>query len=167
MPITPAKIQSLVETELAALTDQRIVLHVRSLLVEPAAVLRDWDYGEAGEQYLCWAVLNHDRSNTGIAYCQSGFGLKRPWGLVFLSGDHRNMSIRMDSGWFERFLEAYFDSMAVSELPIWRVFRQDGDKYPGVALTAEADWDSTWKEIYRLRAADPRTHYNCSQSIYA
>jgi hypothetical protein len=166
MSVTPAKIQALLETELSALTDQRVISHVRRLLVEPTAVMRDWDYGGPGERYPCWAVLNHNDSNTGIAYCESGFGPKCPWGLVSLSGT-QHMSIGMDSAWHECFLDAYFESMAASELPIWRVFTQEDNTYPGIALTPEADWDSTWKEIYRLRAAHPKTQYNCSQNIFA
>jgi hypothetical protein len=75
------------------------------------------------------------------------------------------MSIGMDSGWYRSFLEAYVGSWASADLPIWRVFRQDGDTYPGVALTDESDEDSTWKEINRLRAANPGVRYNCSHSI--
>ena len=105
MSVTPAKIQALLETELSALTDQRVISHVRSLLVEPTAVMRDWAYGRLGERYPCWAVLNHNDSNTGIAYCESGFGPKCPWGLVFLSGT-QHMFIGMDSAWYERFLDA-------------------------------------------------------------
>lgn len=35
--------------------------------VEPTVVVREWDYGAEGEAYPCWAVLDHVRSNTGIA----------------------------------------------------------------------------------------------------
>jgi hypothetical protein len=59
-----------------------------------------------------------------------------PWGLLFLEGtDH--MSMGMDSGWFEHFLEAYFESQASSEVPIWRVFQHQGTDFPGKAITAE------------------------------
>jgi hypothetical protein len=165
MPITPAEIKSLIAREIAGLRDQRVVSHILALLVEPSVVIREWDYGAAGEAYPCWAVLDHVESNTGIAYCEFGFGPRTPWGLVFLSGSS-HMSIGMDSGWFESFLEAYFDSMVAAELPIWRAFRQDGGKYPGAPLTDESDWDSTWKEVYRLRESDASGRYNCSQSIY-
>jgi hypothetical protein len=75
------------------------------------------------------------------------------------------MSIGMDSGWFVSFLEAYFDSFAATELPIWRVFQQENDDYPGLALTGEADWDSTWKEVERLRKLHPTIKYHCAHSI--
>ena len=164
MPIKPATIASLVETELAGLNDARVRAHIQSLLVPPTPILRDWDYGTPGEAYPCWAVLNHVASNSGIAYCEYGFGPRSPWGLVKLSGTS-HMSIGMDSGWFVSFLEAYFDSFAATELPIWRVFQQENDCYPGLALTGESDWDSTWKEVKRLRKLHPAIRYHCAHSI--
>jgi hypothetical protein len=162
---TPTQIQALIAAELSQINDSRLLSHIRSLLVDPVAILRDWDYGVADESYLCWAVLDHSSSNTGIAYCAQGFGPNYPWGLVFLSGQS-NMSIGMDSGWYESFMSAYMESMAVSELPIWRAYKQDDCEYPGVALTEESSWDSTWEEVYRLRKLDPDGRYHCSQSIF-
>jgi hypothetical protein len=159
--ISPLQIQALIEAELLKIQDQRVLSHVRSHLVVPAAVMRDWDYGKKGESYLCWTVLTTPDSNVGIAYCEFGFGPENPWGLVALSG---NMSIGMDCCWFKSFIEAYFDS-AASDLPIWRVFKQDDSAYPGVAVTEESDWDSTWEEVYRLRTANPNARYNCDNSI--
>jgi hypothetical protein len=54
-------------------------------------------YGPPGQKYTCWTVLEHRPSNTGIAYCEEGFGPSFPWGLIFLSGPH--MNIGMDAGW--------------------------------------------------------------------
>ena len=54
-------------------------------------------------------VLKHQHSDTGIAYCEQGFGPSDPWGLVFLSGDH--MGIGMDSGWFSTLESAMRESM--------------------------------------------------------
>ena len=164
MPITPTQIRSLVETELEGLHDERVKSHIQILLVEPTMLLREWDYGAPDQTYPCWSVLNHIKSNTGIAYCEFGFGPRSPWGLVMLSGSE-HMSLGMDCGWFETFLDAYFDSRPVTDLPIWRVFKQDGDDYPGSVLTDESDWDSTWNEVLKLRAQDPSARYHCSQSI--
>jgi hypothetical protein len=77
----------------------------------PRAALRNGDYGEPGLQYLCWTILNDKKSNTGIVYCESGFGPRAPWGLVWL-GDAENerMLMGMDSQWFSTFLDAYFES---------------------------------------------------------
>src|SRR5213593_4196413 len=96
MTVVAAVLKRLIAQELEAVADERVRTHVRSLLIEPVPILRGWDYGKPGEQYACWGVLNHDPSNTGIAYCEEGFGPKLPWGLVWLSGDDR-MSIGMDS----------------------------------------------------------------------
>ena len=161
MTITPTRILALLEAELVAINDPRVVSHIRSLLVAPMAISRGWDYGTPGQSYPCWSILNHARSNTGIAYCEFGFGPRFPWGLVFLS----DKSIGMDAGWYGSFMEAYFASKSASDLPIWRVFKQEGESYPGFAITEESDWDSTWKEVLRLRSVDPKSRYDCSHSI--
>jgi hypothetical protein len=110
MTITPNEIRSLVEHELAILAEEKVVAHIRNLLVEPRVELRPWDYGSVGQSLPCWIVFRHTQSNTGIAYCEYGFGPKNPWGLLWLTGSIS--SIGMDSGWFGTFLDAYRDSMA-------------------------------------------------------
>jgi hypothetical protein len=144
MTIDPAGLKALIEHELQGLSDIRVAAHVRSLLVEPKLVFRNWDYGAPGEQYPCWTVLAHNRFKTAIAYCESGFGPRCPWGLVSLASDNAGaLSMSMDSGWFPRFLDAYFESFAATELPIWRVFRTgaSGVREP---ITEEGSSDATW-----------------------
>jgi len=162
---SPATICASLERELAALKDPRVASHIRSLLIPPKCQMRAWDYGKPGEEFPCWLVLEHAASNTGIAYCEHGFGPTMPWGLLFLSGQH--MSMGMDSGWYERFLEAYFESQVAPELPIWRVFQHRGTDYPGRAITSEGPWDDTWSEVMRLRGANDGCRYDCGQSVYA
>jgi hypothetical protein len=115
-------VAELMERELAAIHDAAVSDLVRRLRVEPYPVERDWDYGAPGERYACWTVLEHRPSNTGVAYCDAGFGPVHPWGLVFLSGPH--MSIGMDSGWFATLEGAVRESMA------W-----DGDNPPGYEVS--------------------------------
>jgi len=62
-------------------------------------------------------------------------------------------------------MRAYFESFAATELPIWRVFKQDGDNYPGMPITDEADWTSTWAEVERLRKSNFPARYNCDHSV--
>jgi hypothetical protein len=83
----------------AALSDSKLVGRIRA-----------WDYGSRGEHFVCWTVLQHHPSNTGIAYCLQGFGPSYPWGLVSLSGSH--MNIAMDSSWFASLEDAMRNSMA-------------------------------------------------------
>jgi hypothetical protein len=153
-------LKALVEDELARMADARVTSHIRSLLTEPKPVLRDWDYGEKGQQYVCWIVLEDHASKTGIAYCESGFGPKAPWGLIFLEQDS---SIGMDSSWFTTFLQAYFESVAAI-LPIWRVFKTDpsGVRRP---ITPEGSWDETWKWVMEKRQEDKASRYDCDTSI--
>lgn len=160
-----SQIQALIDAELAEISDERVALHVRAHLVQPALIMRDWSWGNEGEAYPSWTVLEHQRTKSGIAFSECCFGPRTPWGLVNLSGSG-DMSMGMDCDWFETFLQAFFDSAAATDLPIWRVFIQIGDQYPGVAITTESDWTATWDEVKRLRVADPSARYHCEQSIY-
>ena len=103
-------VRELVEAEVTRIHDPVVLARLRAFLVEPYPVERAWDYGAADESYVCWTVLEHRASNTGIAYCDGGFGPADPWGLVFLSGPH--MNIGMDAGWYEHLEEAFKESMA-------------------------------------------------------
>jgi hypothetical protein len=103
-------ISSRVEQELKQISDGKLVNRIRELLATPYPVERAWDYGSRGEHFVCWTVLEHHPSNTGIAYCLQGFGPSYPWGLVSLSGSH--MNIGMDSPWFASLEDAMRASMA-------------------------------------------------------
>jgi hypothetical protein len=108
--LTANEVVSLVNEELTQITDTALFARIRELLVVPYCVERAWDYGHVGESFTCWTVLEHPPSNTGIAYCQGGFGPSAPWGLIFLSG--QLMGIGMDSAWFSTLESAMRDSMA-------------------------------------------------------
>jgi hypothetical protein len=99
-----------VERELSAIHDRPLLDLVRKLLVVPYAVERDWDYGAPGQKYVCWTVLEHPPSGTGIAYCEQGFGPEFPWGLVFLSEPDTSMG--MDCSWFASLEDAVRESQA-------------------------------------------------------
>jgi len=162
-----ADVDRLVDQHLGRISDRRVLAHVKKLRVEPKAVLRDWHYGQPNDRYVCWTAIEEEDSNTGIAYCENGFGPKCPWGLVSVTSTRRNMSIGMDSEWFPGLLDAYFESLA-SDLPIWRVFKREGaqpDSRPGVPITEEDTWDDTWKRIMELREKDPNSRYDCGHSI--
>jgi hypothetical protein len=160
MAINTDILKALVEDELGRMADARVTNHIRSLLIEPKPVLRDWNYGEKGQQYVCWTVLEEHALKTGIAYCESGFGPRAPWGLVWLE----DSSIGMDSGWYTTFLQAYFESLVATLLPIWRVFKTEpsGVRLP---VTPEDGWDETWKQVMEKRREDQISRYDCDTSI--
>jgi hypothetical protein len=108
--LVQSQIASLVEKELARIADPVLVTAIQSLLVTPYPVERDWDYGLPGQSYKCWTVLEHRASDTGIAYCESGFGPSYPWGVVGLSGKY--MSMGPDSGWYATLEDAMRESRA-------------------------------------------------------
>ena len=96
--LTSEDVSELVREALARISDVALLNRMRTLLVTPYPVERDWYYGLPGEHFTCWTVLEHPSSGTGIAYCPFGFGPSDPWGLVFLAGD--TMGIGIDSEWF-------------------------------------------------------------------
>ena len=169
VPIDAIQLKSLIEKELQAVRDERVVHHIRKLLIEPRAVFRDWDYGFPGQEYLCWITFD-DGSDTGIAYCEEGFGPRRPWGLVSAAGGSDRNSIGMDSGWFPSFMEAYFESISATVLPIWRVFSVDEGK-PALPLTEELSWDEAWRhcEDERIRKPGSRlmVHHTIAYGVQA
>jgi hypothetical protein len=161
MPISAEILKALIESELATVSDARVIVHIRGMLVEPHSVLRLWDYGEPGQQHPCWTVLS-EHSGGEIAYCEHGFGPRNPWGLVSSGCEHQSMG--MDSGWFTTFLDAFFESTACVELPIWRVFREEFDG-TGIPVTKEGGWKATWNNIDDLRSSDPTSRYHCGHSV--
>jgi hypothetical protein len=164
MSIDAKKLTVMVDRELAQLSDSRVVAYIQSLRVEPTVTMRRWNYGE-DERYPCWTVLRHTASNTGIAYCEHGFGPRSPWGLVCLDGDEWRMSIGQDCSWYTTFLQAFFESMAATDLPIWRVFRTEGTSGKTQAISGEGEWDATWAKVMALRESDPVNRYDCDTSI--
>ena len=153
MMVDPSFLQARIENELSRLRDARVVEGVQQLLVAPHVDWLDWDYGAPGERMPCWVVLEHQRSRTGIAYCETGFGPRCPWGLIGV-GD-ANTSMGMDSAWFPTFLDAFLDCWASSELHIWRVFLRDGAAdFPGQPLTGEMSSSAAWARLEAI--AGPR-----------
>ncbi|MGX1317569.1 hypothetical protein AB7M17_001022 [Bradyrhizobium sp. USDA 377] len=156
---------ALIEDELTTLSDARVVAHVMKMLVVPCAVLRNWGYGVHGQQYPCWIVLDDPaHSFSAIAFCEFGFGPKCPWGLISSGDAPGDMPMGMDSGWFPSFLDAYFESRAATELPIWRIMKEEPDRTL-VPLSREGTWGSTWERINQLRSADPGGRYHCRHGI--
>ncbi|MGJ4950750.1 hypothetical protein [Bradyrhizobium sp. HKCCYLS20291] len=164
MSIDPELLESLVEGELAAVSDERVLAHIRGMLVAPHMVLRDWDYGQPGQQYPCWFVLRDPESGAEIAYCEHGFGPRCPWGLVSSADEPKFRHMGMDSGWSTSFLDAFFESFACVALPIWKVIKVDADG-SRTCLTDEGAWDSTWQRVYELRDRDPTARYDCGHDI--
>ena len=153
MATTAQDLKLLTANEIARVSDSRVIAHVQALLVEPHIVLHDWDYGEPGQQFPCWMVLDDPKTGAKIAYCEHGFGPAYPWGLVGPVSTPRP-SIGMDCAWYTRLLDAYFESFAAAELPIWRVFKREPDRTQ-TPITDEGSWDATWERVYELRRSDP------------
>lgn len=152
-----------IDRALALVTDPRVSAHIRSQLTNPTLVMRGWDYGEPGQQFPCWTVLEDRGSGTVIAYCEEGFGPSCPWGLVFIGQpDDPRASMGMDSGWYPTFMEAYFESFAPTVLPIWHVMR--GAPGSHVIVTGEMAWDDAWRLVEEMREAEPDVSFDVSHA---
>jgi len=158
MEINPKFLKDQIRSELSGLTDNRLITQLSESLVEPTRIYRGWDYGEPDQQYPCWTIFAHARSDTGIAYCEYGFGPQFPWGLV--SATDNEISMGMDSEWFKSFLTAYLDSFAPTYLDVWRVFKTEKGEYP-VPVTSEAGWDDTWVQVMKMRELQPEFDFDC------
>lgn len=115
MTVDAETLKRLIAAELAAVPDARLSDHLRQFIVEPHVVEYGWDYGP-DDYYPCWLVLEHPPSGTGIGFCEYGFGPKHPWGLLWLPGSRRGLSMGQDSGWFKTFIDAALDCSVVTEL---------------------------------------------------
>lgn len=104
-----ADAEKLLTSELARITQRDLVELVGRLRVTPRCENRPWDYGETGETYPCWILLEHAQSDTCVAYCDMGFGHEYPWGLLFIC-THLNMG--MDCQWFTSLEDAVRQSTA-------------------------------------------------------
>lgn len=165
MAIEGHAIKELIEREISTVSDSRVVTHIRKMLIEPYVILRNWDYGEKGQQYPCWMVLKDIESLGKIAYCEFGFGPKCPWGLVSSGTAPENQSMGMDCNWLSSFLDAFFASYASIALPIWRVFDEEELPWPGAPLTDEGAWEDTWKRVEEFKKTNPKKRYFAHHSI--
>ena len=102
-------VDSLFNAQVALITQPDLLDLIKRLRVPTRCEQRPWDYGNPGDAYACWIVLEHPESNTCIAYCEQGFGPGSPWGLLFIS---KRLNIGMDSGWFVSLEDAVRQSRA-------------------------------------------------------
>jgi hypothetical protein len=160
--MTPADVAALVRDDMRALRDARVVAHVSSLQVNPPRALRVLVPRYSGEVIEGFLVLDH-LSGAAIAYCPRDFAPAVPWGLISTpSGSPRPMAMSHD--WYHRFLDVYFESLAVTDLDIWRV----KERKPGQAPTwvsGELPWDEARKRVYALRQSAPDCQYDCDHAI--
>lgn len=108
--VDEVKVQQRVDEQVARIADPKVVESLKKFLVAPRCEMRDWDYGEPGEQFPCWIVFEHATSNACIAYCEQGFGPVMPWGILLLRGNNRSMG--MDCNWSETLEEAFMCTRA-------------------------------------------------------
>lgn len=155
------RVGAMVGRELTQLSDSGVVAHIQALRDQPTVTIRRWNYGR-DERYRCWTVLRHPASDTGIAYCEHGFGPRSPWGLVLLQGDERLTSLEWIALGIRRSCKLSLNRMRQQTC-------QSGTSSKWTArlgtckmqaLSSEGDWDATWARLTALQAADPANQYD-------
>lgn len=109
MAITRQELVARLQGEVAAIADASARAIVEASLVEPTLINCSWDYGFPGETFPCWKVARDSKRAVGIVFCESGFGPRCPWGLVWFHDAVPAMG--QDSGWFSTFHEAAADML--------------------------------------------------------
>jgi hypothetical protein len=159
-----AEVAAAVDEDLANLQDPRVLASIKAFRVTPPTSIRlRWDYGKPDETFDGWLVFSDPGHRTGIVYCDQGFGPRNPWGLI--ATRETSPSMGMDSGWFGRFIDAYWDCFSATDLPIWKVIRRNKDRSSRTPVTQEISWEEAWSIVYRLRKEDPAHEYDCEHDI--
>ena len=113
--MTGEEVSRLVLAEIGNVSDLRVRAFIEKYLVPPYRVPGVWDYGRRDDTYVCWVIWEHSASDSGIVYCEEGFGPSSPWGLMFIAGPNR-YRMGMDSQWFTSLQGAFLDSWAADEV---------------------------------------------------
>jgi len=93
-----ARIQALVDAQLALVEDPDRRSALAQLIVPPRQEEREWDYGAEGERYPYWVVAEAPDRGAILVYCEHGFGPDEPWGFLFTDKPEFT-SLGMDSQW--------------------------------------------------------------------
>lgn len=109
MPTTLADVETLLEAELARVTQQDLSARIKELLVPITCEPIGWDYGELGQTYPCWVVAYDPDTNLAFGYCEHGFGPSYPWGMFWRGPDQ---TMGMDNGWYLSLEDVFRESLA-------------------------------------------------------
>lgn len=109
MPTVLADVETLLDHELARITQPDLVVRIRELLVPIRCEQVGWDYGAPGQSHPCWIVAYDPDTNLAFAYSQHGFGPAHPWGMFRASPDQ---SMGTDDGWYVCLEDVFRASMA-------------------------------------------------------
>ena len=135
-------IRTLVAQQLAIVSDPARREALTSLLVEPRAEEREWDYGAPGQHYPYWVVAEAQARGVILVYCEHGFGPESPWGFLF-TDEPEFATLGMDSQW-DWYLEGAFIRFGLWSGPVGEVEREafqlpPEDRFPGRVPAAAGD----------------------------
>ena len=109
MPATTASVRSLLDAQLASISQPDLVARITELLVPIRCEFVGWDYGELGQTFPCWIVAYDPDTNLAFAYSEHGFGPSYPWGMFWAGQDQ---SMGMDNGWYLSLEDVVRESVA-------------------------------------------------------
>jgi hypothetical protein len=104
-----ARIQTLVDEQLALIEDGARRDSLAKLMVPTRQEERDWDYGAEGERYPYWVVAEAPDRGILLVYCEHGFGPEMPWGFLF-TDEPDFPTLGMDSQWGWYLEEAFINA---------------------------------------------------------
>jgi hypothetical protein len=160
--MTTADVEALVRDDMRVLSDARVLAHVSSLLLTPPRPQRVWVPRYSGEVYEGFLVLSHP-SGAAVAYSPRDYDLAVPWGLVGTPNEPPSAATWCYD-WYPRFLDVYFESLASTDLAIWRV-REWQPGRDGAWVSGELSWREAWEQVSAMRASAPHAQYYCDHSI--
>lgn len=160
MNIDHAWLGSAVETELQTVTDARVAARIRDHIVEPEEIVRTYPLSTPKSEHRCSIVLIDPATARLIAYAPTGFGPRRPWGV--LQAD--SISMGSDDDWHCMFLEAWLDAFPPTDLPIWRVCRIADRTLE--FLSPRGAWKDQWEIANRLRHEQSAGYYTVDTEVF-
>jgi len=109
---TTEGIQELIQEQLARIGRDKVRADIEALLVTPEMHMRNWDYGEKGQQLPCWTVARDTQQGIDYLYSDFGFGPEHPWGHA----SPEDPWFGMDSKWHGSLANARRDSLRAGTL---------------------------------------------------
>jgi hypothetical protein len=115
MSLNAHVVMELFESELSRFHDLKAARGLRRFAVAPRLEHRPWSYGPPGQTHPCWIVVEDTKSQTALAYCESGFGPQFPWGLLWTQGSGESQNMGMDCSWYPTLEGAFLESVPGAE----------------------------------------------------
>lgn len=130
---TIEEIERLVREQLEGIKKDSVRSEIEKLLVPPSRHMRNWDYGQKGQQFPCWTVARDSERGIDYLYSYLGFGPEHPWGHASTDDPW----FGMDSKWHGSLGDVHLDSLQVGTLfTLFATVTGSSVRYSGAARAA-------------------------------